>query len=70
MSQYEDELAALEATKCPECHGSGTLDDADFGDISFHTWTCDKCKGTGKKIQETKHESDATAIHSGGAVTT
>lgn len=26
---------------CPKCHGSGQIDDAEPGDISFNTWNCD-----------------------------
>lgn len=52
MSQYscyEWELKQLEATRCESCLGSGVCDDAEPGDISFKTWKCTTCKGTGKK---------------------
>lgn len=34
---------------CPECGGTGTLDDAELGDIGFNTWKCETCKGTGNE---------------------
>ena len=49
MSKYEEELALLESTKCPTCHGHGEYDDAELGDISCRTFKCGFCKGTGKK---------------------
>lgn len=33
--------------KCTECKGLGTINDAEFGDISFNIGTCPKCKGRG-----------------------
>jgi DnaJ-class molecular chaperone len=69
MSQFEDEMAALEATRCPTCKGSGALDDAEDGDIFYHTWTCDHCKGTGKK-PEIKHEHRAAEVDKTVEVTT
>lgn len=51
MSKFEDELASLEATRCPTCKGAGALDDADFGDIFYRTWKCNDCKGSGKKAE-------------------
>lgn len=30
---------------CSNCGGSGELDDADFGDISFNVWDCPECDG-------------------------
>lgn len=34
--------------KCPECNGVGSHDDADCNDISFNTWPCVSCGGTGE----------------------
>lgn len=56
MSRFEDELAALEATRCPTCRGAGECDDAELGDISFRTWTCRACGGSGKKCEPVKRE--------------
>lgn len=47
MSKYEEELEKLEHLKCKGCHGSGKLDDAGPGDISFNEWDCKACEGTG-----------------------
>ena len=30
---------------CTTCHGSGKLDDAGLGDISFTEWNCPDCNG-------------------------
>lgn len=48
-SEYEKQKAELESRKCDTCKGSGECDDADLGDISYNTWTCEDCKGTGLK---------------------
>lgn len=48
MSDFETELNALEARRCPTCHGTGECDDAEPGDTSFRKWKCEACKGTGK----------------------
>lgn len=37
----------LEECKCPMCLGTGTVDDADYCDISYNEWECPKCKGLG-----------------------
>lgn len=39
----------IEQNRCETCFGSGELDDVSPGDISFNTWTCPKCNGTGWK---------------------
>ena len=40
---------ALEEQRCPQCHGIGKCDDADFGDIFYNEWVCPACGGTGMK---------------------
>lgn len=47
MSEYTQRKRALEQSKCPECRGLGECDDAEPGDISFRTWKCTRCGGTG-----------------------
>jgi DnaJ-class molecular chaperone len=46
-SKFSEELEKLENLKCQKCHGTGQIDDADPGDISFNIWTCPGCIGTG-----------------------
>ena len=47
MTKFQELLKKLESRRCKECHGSGECDDSDLGDISFNTWICPKCNGTG-----------------------
>ena len=61
MSQFDDAMSELEAKRCPTCKGSGALDDAEDGDIFYHTWTCDHCNGSGFK-PEKKDERSATEV--------
>lgn len=46
---YQIFLAQAEALKCETCKGSGMLNDAELGDISFRSWPCEQCKATGFK---------------------
>jgi hypothetical protein len=46
---YQLALAALEAIKCETCHGSGSTNDADFGDMYYRTFVCATCGGSGIK---------------------
>lgn len=46
-SEFNKAIEDLDSRKCKKCHGSGSCDDADLGDISFYTWTCPDCKGSG-----------------------
>jgi DnaJ-class molecular chaperone len=59
MNEYQKALEALVSSRCFTCHGIGTCDDAEPGDISFRTWTCQRCNGTGfnpkMKQKEKKH---------------
>ena len=34
---------------CKSCAGTGQEDDAGCGDISFNTWTCRTCGGSGRQ---------------------
>lgn len=49
MSPYEIVEEELQKRICKSCQGSGEKDDAEPGDISFRTWTCKWCGGTGFK---------------------
>lgn len=44
---FREAMAELKDKVCEPCSGSGELNDADPGDISFNTWRCTICKGTG-----------------------
>jgi DnaJ-class molecular chaperone len=46
-SDYEYDLRKMELRRCKQCHGGGRQNDAVPGDISFNSYTCDKCDGTG-----------------------
>ena len=46
---YSETLTHLKSLHCSECFGSGVVDNADLGDITFSTFTCSKCNGTGFK---------------------
>ena len=54
MNKYQELEKELERLKCKKCHGLGTCDDADFGDIYFNEWTCPDCNGTGIIEEEKK----------------
>lgn len=47
MSEYFKQLEVLKARRCDKCHGTGECDDAEPGDMSFNTWPCPDCGGTG-----------------------
>lgn len=46
-SNYQKLKDDLEKLKCTNCNGSGKVDDAEPGDISFNECTCTSCRGTG-----------------------
>lgn len=56
MSQFHDDMEALEKKCCKECNGNGEVDDSYAGDISYSTWECGDCDGTGYM----KEASDGT----------
>lgn len=49
MNSYREVAQYLDNHVCPECNGTGKVNDADIGDIYFHEWTCTGCNGTGFK---------------------
>lgn len=49
MAAFQLLKRQLEAAVCKGCNGIGEANDADFGDISFNTWKCEPCKGSGFK---------------------
>lgn len=71
MSAFENLLGDVQSKKCQTCHGHGEYDDADLGDISYRTFKCTACKGTGfKDGQAYRITSDpvGTQSPSGGPV--
>lgn len=52
-SQYSKAMEIFAQRCCETCDGTGEEDDAGCGDISFRTWKCRSCLGTGfKKTKE------------------
>lgn len=47
MTDYLKAKELLIAAKCPTCHGLGTVNDAELGDISFNTKPCEACETHG-----------------------
>ena len=47
MSRYDDVREQIESSMCLACGGLGEYDDADIGDISYNTYYCNLCNGTG-----------------------
>jgi len=47
--RHADLEIATKELKCPTCKGLGNCDDSEPGDISFNTWVCKDCNGTGLK---------------------
>lgn len=52
FTQMKDKL---DSTKCPDCQGSGKMDDNDGFGISCNEWTCSFCAGSGIN-KERMHE--------------
>lgn len=48
-SKYAEAVELLESLECGTCRGLGKCDDSAPGDISFATWTCNTCGGSGFK---------------------
>lgn len=46
---YEKAYEYIQSQRCEECHGTGTCDDAEPGDMGLNEWTCTECGGTGLK---------------------
>lgn len=47
MSEYFNQLAQLQKSRCTTCGGTGECDDAEPGDIYYNKWVCGTCKGSG-----------------------
>ena len=60
LAERDAALARL-APKCGECYGTGNVDDAEPGDISFNTFVCPKCGGSGKDLSSLPTSAQATA---------
>lgn len=54
MNRYQKLEEELRRRKCKKCHGVGHCDDAEPGDISYRTWICPDCNGTGINKKEKK----------------
>lgn len=70
VSKHSKDHNALLDNKCVDCHGQGYCDDSAPGDISFRTWICDSCKGTGYKHFDGDKLSVEVANRIGEAVRT
>lgn len=74
MSSFLDLKEQVDAMRCSACFGLGQCDDAEDGDISFHTWQCASCKGTGftdgQAYQATPIPSDSLRGRAEGVVST
>lgn len=49
MTKFLDLKEKVDSLRCPTCHGLGEYDDAGIGDITFNTYRCSPCRGTGFK---------------------
>lgn len=47
MSIFQELKQELEECMCPECQGTGIVNDADPGDTCFEEFKCSNCNGTG-----------------------
>lgn len=74
MSAFENLLGQVQSLKCLTCSGNGEYDDAEPGDISFRTFKCTACRGTGFKdgeaYQATPISSDSLRGRAEGIVST
>lgn len=53
MSKFEKMMRNLMKQRCEACHGSGKVDDAEPGDIYYHTFECKECGGSGiRKVKK------------------
>ena len=48
-------LDEIERRQCGECGGSGEVNDAELGDISFNKYDCEECDTTGWKDGKVRH---------------
>lgn len=51
-SQYQKDLESLKSKACKPCGGLGEVDDAHCGDISYNSWECGDCGGSGYGKEE------------------
>lgn len=58
MSTYQNLVDEVLSLRCLTCGGLGEYDDAGFGDISFNTYKCTACKGTGFKDGQSRQISE------------
>ena len=69
-SNYQRLLDILEDFECQHCLGTGTVDDAEPGDIRYNTYTCKECQGSGirnnqalyLKVLHNGREEDAAEV--------
>jgi len=47
MSEYQRLELQLRKARCEKCYGTGKIDDAGPGDMSYNEWDCPDCNGTG-----------------------
>lgn len=47
MTKYNHLKDCVEKLMCPMCGGSGKVEDAEPGDISFNKYKCSSCNSTG-----------------------
>jgi hypothetical protein len=53
MSNYLEVLEEIENLRCPACCGLGECDNGEIDEISYHSWKCGHCKGTGWRDGQT-----------------
>jgi len=51
-SLYQRLFVLLLTLQCQECKGRGLCNDATSNDLSYNTWTCKDCAGTGMREKE------------------
>ena len=54
MNEYEKLSTELDSKRCKACVGTGTVTDAEVGDIWFNEYTCLECDGRGLIPKEDK----------------
>lgn len=47
MSKFQELKQELEECMCTHCYGTGTINDAEPGDMRFEEWECAACNGSG-----------------------
>lgn len=54
QSQFYIDTKAMKDKACSACHGLGECDDCSEFDISYNTWICRRCEGSGYEPTECK----------------